>query len=280
MQDLKDNLHGITRHGYQEQEQARRNHQRSRTKDTFEPISSGKRRILCPWNDDDSEKLQKFRKRVKSAPVVLNSPAIQHKPGFNLSRSRTTLSLLNEFDLERSTVTQRKGQKFMQRSMPDRYMQAYIHHQQNTKKIENDKINNRLNSGKLSFPEQGDINQIDRDKIKPPDLARPQDQSAPRSSRVLSPLSGSSRSTLNKGSLCGNPGIEKSRTEIRNSAFQDETSSMSVTKLPVQSRRLSGPKLYSPAGFLDTTEKFHTKPHKLPTLLINDVYKGRNYSET
>ena len=270
-QEQLKNSYGVTKHTYCEQEWAARRHLKSRTMGTHDcdQSYSSKRRILCPWNDDDPEMLRRFRKRVKSAPVVLNSPAIQHKPGLNLSRSRTTLSILSEFDLERSAMTSRKCQKFKQKTMPGRYMQVYIQHQENAKGTENDKTEERINNQMSRSTEQTGRIQTNKAEIRSSDLAWPQDQSGERSQYLLHSLPTIQRPTSTKAPSVEILESQNKEFKSAKSAFHNEISSVSVTKLAVQSCRLSGPKHYSPAGYLDTTEKFQNKPHKLPTILVN-----------
>ena len=218
---------------------------------TTDSNSSGNKRILSPWSEDDPESLKKLRKRIKSAPVVLNCPASQHKPRYRLSRSNTALTILKEFDRERSTVTSRNGKRFRTKPMIDRYVAAYMHHQETANRAKGDELNAPNRPKVLNGIDQtagGDI--------------------VPRSASTIS-------------GRC---------SEIKEAPVQhvhDKQASVAVTKLSNVSRRLSGPKHYSPAGYLDTTGKHahkqsgvDEKHFTLPTLLINDIYKGRHFSET
>ena len=96
------------------------------------------KRIISPWCEDDPESLKILRKRIKSAPVVLNCPASQHKPRCRLSHSNTALTILKEFDQERSTVTSRNGKRFKTTPMTDRYIAAYMHHQETANRAKGD----------------------------------------------------------------------------------------------------------------------------------------------
>ena len=229
--------------------------------------SSAKKRIFSPWSKDDPESLKKLRKRIKSAPVVLNCPASQHKPRHRLSRSNTALTILKEFDQENSTVTNRNGKRFKTKPMIDRYVAAYMHHQETATRAKGDELHdyNAPNSLKV----QNDTGQTAGDDMV---KSSKHIHIVPRSPSTIS-------------GRCSE--ILEVPVQHVPKRSHDKDASVAVTKLSNTSRRLSGPKHYSPAGYLDTTGKYAhkqsgigEKPFTLPKLLINDIYKGRHYSET
>ena len=259
----------LTRQLHSEKERDTPNHSKGITTAT-DYNSYTKKRILSPWCEDDPESLKRLRKRIKSAPVLLNCPASQHKPRYRLSRSNTALTILKEFDQERSTVTSRNGKRFKTKPMTDRYIAAYMHHQETANRAKRDQ-------------------HVLNDHNAPPNrpkVLNDNDQTAGGEMVISSkhvPIVARSPCTIS--GRCSE--ILETPPQHVQTRSHDKEASVAVTKLSNTSRRLSGPKHYSPAGYLDTTGKYthkqssiNGKSFTLPTLLINDVYKGRHYSET
>ena len=243
-----------------------RNCIKSRIQNDFSTFTTSKRTI-CPWNEDDTEMLKRLRKRVKSAPIILNSPAFQHKPGLSLSRSNTFLTILDEFDLEMSPMTSGKGQKCKRKSMPDRYIKAYMHHKESARYSDDDHLQNLILG-----------------QIRSHDQIRPHDQADQRSSSIRRPLSSTFRCSPRH--VRPLEIMTSSTTQdhyVGNHDIIEEVSSISVPKLVNPNHRYSGMKhyMYSPAGYLktnvETTEKVHCRhcsnvdrKSRLPFLPGND----------